>query len=133
MDPAILESPYYNEVIIDGDVKDLSSLLPLSDGMVACLQEEYEKEESTVNHGVERPHLVLYIRHSCPYCTKVTKYLKNEGKTIPTKDIGKDGQAAKDLINIGGKRQVPCLVINGQAMYESRDILCWLKANKKKY
>ena len=133
IDPAILEAPYSNEIIIDRDIKALAPFLILYDGMVAYLQEGYEKEESMVSHRLERPHLVLYIRNSCPYCTKVTKYLKKEKKTVPTKDIGKDRQAAHELIQIGGKRQVPCLVINGQALYESSDILHWLKTHKNQY
>ncbi len=133
MDPAILEAPYHDEIMIDGEVKALAPLLTLYDGMIACVQEEYQQEESMASHSVERPYLVLYVRNSCPYCTKVTKYLKKERKTIPIKDIGSDRQAAQELVEIGGKRQVPCLVINGKAMYESSDILHWLKKHKNQY
>ena len=133
IDPAIIENPYHNEVMIDGDVKALSSLYALYDGIIACVEQEYEKEETMANHGIERPHLVLYIRPSCPYCTKLINYLKKEHKKIPTKDIGRDKNAATELIRIGGKRQVPCLVINGNALYESSDILNWLKAHKNQY
>ncbi len=37
-----------------------------------------------------------------------------------------------ELIKIGGKPQVPCLVIDGKALYESSDIIEWLKKNHKK-
>lgn len=133
MDPAILKTPYQDEVTIDGNAKALAPFLILYDGMITCLQEEYRQEESVVSRSVQRPHLVLYIRSSCLYCTKVTKYLNKERKTIPIRDIGRDKQAAQDLVQIGGKRQVPCLVINGQAMYESSDILHWLKTHKNQY
>ena len=134
MDPAILEAPYHDEIMIDGEVKALAPLLTLYDGMIACVQEEYQQEESMASHSVERPHLVLYVRNSCPHCTNVTKYLKKERiRTITIKDIGKDRQAAQDLVKIGGLRQVPCLVINGKAMYESSDILHWLKKHKNQY
>jgi len=134
MDPAILEAPYHDEIMIDGEVKALAPLLTLYDGMIACVQEEYQQEESMASHSVERPHLVLYVRNSCPHCTNVTKYLKKERiRTITIKDIGKDRQAAQDLVKIGGLRQVPCLVINGKAMYESSDILHWLKTHKNQY
>ncbi|QVL58382.1 MAG: glutathione S-transferase N-terminal domain-containing protein [Simkaniaceae bacterium] len=84
------------------------------------------------SHGVERPHLVLYIRPSCPYCVKVTNYLKKEHKKIPTKDT-RDKNIEKELVRKGGKRQVPCLMVNGKPLYESADILTWLKDHKDQY
>ncbi len=32
-----------------------------------------------------------------------------------------------DLIHIGGKKQVPCLVIGNKPMYESDDIIAYLR------
>ncbi len=93
----------------------------------------YEERTISEMKAVEKPHLVLYIRPSCPYCQRVTRYLKEIGKSIPQKDIGKDKKAAAELIRKGGKQQVPCLFINGKPLYESRDILNWLKANQNKY
>ena len=40
-----------------------------------------------------------------------------------------DSNATTELIQIGGKTQVPCLIIDGQALYESDDIIDWLKKN----
>ena len=37
----------------------------------------------------------------------------------------------EELVKIGGKSQVPCLVIDGRALYESDDIIEWLKENYK--
>ncbi|MDN3508415.1 MAG: glutaredoxin [Candidatus Neptunochlamydia sp.] len=133
MNPTVLEAPYHDEIIIDGDAKALAPLLTLYGGMIACAKEDYQQEESMPNHSVERAHLILYVRNSCPYCTKVTKYLKKGRKTIAIKDIGRDRQSGQELVQIGGKRQVPCLVINGKAMYESSDILHWLKTHKSQY
>ena len=133
IDPAIIEAPYHNEVFIDGDVKALAPLLTLYDGIVACLEEQYEGVNTMRQSSIEKPHLVLYSRSSCPYCKKVTNYLKKEHKKIPIKDIGKDSNAANELVRIGGKRQVPCLVINGKALYESSAIIDWLKAHKNQY
>ena len=33
------------------------------------------------------------------------------------------------LMEVGGKRQVPCLFIDGAPLYESSDIIDWLRAN----
>lgn len=70
--------------------------------------------------------LTLYVNPRCPYCVKVTSYLKEQGRTIPTKST-QDPGVREELISIGGKGQVPCLVINGKAMYESDAIIDWLK------
>ncbi len=47
------------------------------------------------------------------------------------KDTMKDPAARAELAKIGGKTQVPCLVIDGKPLYESLDIIEWLKTNYK--
>ena len=42
---------------------------------------------------------------------------------VVIKDIRRDRKALKELMAIGGKRQVPCLFINGAPLYESADIV----------
>ena len=75
------------------------------------------------------PDLVLYHKPSCPFCAKVREYMKSESIDIPLKDISASSEDREELINIGGKQQVPCLVIDGKALYESDDIINWLKEN----
>lgn len=132
-DSAPVQPLCHDEVVMDGDVKALAPLLTLYDGVVALLQEEERQEGSVVMTSVERPQLILYVRKGCPYCEKVTKYLKEKGKTIPMKDIAKDKQVETELVQVGGKKQVPCLVINGKALYESSDIIRWLKDHKDQF
>lgn len=76
------------------------------------------------------PELILYHRESCPYCAKVREFMEQEGISIPVKDIS-DSQSRRELIKIGGRQQVPCLLIDGKALYESDDIIDWLKRNYK--
>ena len=118
----MIEAPYHHEVVIDGDIKAAAPLLVL-----------YEGEGKIRQSSVEKPHLILYSRSSCPYCKRVVSYLEQEHKTVRTKDIGRDSNAAKELVRIGGKRQVPCLVINGKALYESSAIIQWLSNHKGEY
>lgn len=74
--------------------------------------------------------LELYKRDFCPYCRKVMEYLENKNRTdVEFKDIAKDPEAKKTLVEVGGKEQVPCLFIDGKPMYESLDIIDWLEAN----
>jgi glutaredoxin 3 len=76
--------------------------------------------------------LTLYHFDGCPYCKRVTDFLAKENIHIPTKDIHENMSDKDELVKIGGKKQVPCLVIDGKALYESLDIIEWLKKNYKK-
>ena len=72
--------------------------------------------------------LELYKFDTCPYCQRVMKYIDSTGRTdIIYKDIRRDAEAEKALISVGGKRQVPCLFIDGKPLYESLDIIKWLE------
>ncbi|MBO7674519.1 MAG: glutathione S-transferase N-terminal domain-containing protein [Atopobiaceae bacterium] len=72
--------------------------------------------------------LDLYYYDSCPYCQKVLRAMRKLGieDKITLKNILQDQQAADTLVRVGGKRQVPCLFIDGVPMYESDDIVVYL-------
>lgn len=67
----------------------------------------------------------LFYRTSCPYCIKVLRFMESHGIATNMADTTIPENVAR-LVEIGGKRQVPCLVINGQALYESDDIVAYL-------
>lgn len=72
--------------------------------------------------------LKLYMFETCPYCRKVINEINIEGRTdIEYHDIRKNEEDRLELIKVGGKQQVPCLFIDGCPMYESDDIVKWLK------
>lgn len=73
------------------------------------------------------PVLLLYYKPSCPFCRKVLDFLSKRNKTVPLKDISKEEGARDELQHLGGKVQVPCLFIDGKALYESDEIIDWLK------
>ena len=72
--------------------------------------------------------LDLYYYDSCPYCQKVLRAMRRLGieDKITLKNILVSDEAAETLVRVGGKRQVPCLFIDGDPMYESLDIIDWL-------
>ena len=75
----------------------------------------------------------LYFKPDCPYCLKVLNFF-SENKIIkfPSYNIEDQTSGAENkrkLEEVGGKVQVPCLVIDGKAMYESDDIIEYAKAN----
>lgn len=74
----------------------------------------------------QKPSLVLYYRPTCPYCKNVLRFLNSVKKTVPLKNIGTDSRAKDELIKNGGKKQVPCLFIDGKPLYESKDIINYL-------
>jgi glutaredoxin len=74
--------------------------------------------------------LDLYKMETCPFCRRVLNYLQESGRSdVTLHDIRENEEDLKYLVQNGGKNQVPCLFIDGQAMYESLDIIEWLKAN----
>ena len=75
--------------------------------------------------------LLLYFKSTCPFCQKVLDFIENAGLKIPLKDVNKTKDGRDELEHLGGKSQVPCLFIDGQALYESDDIIEWLKKHKE--
>ena len=73
--------------------------------------------------------LGLYFITGGPYCIKVKRFLADSSVTIPERNISTDTEAEQTLIAVGGKRQVPCLFIDGKPLYESSDIIAWVQEN----
>ena len=74
------------------------------------------------------PELVLYGRDSCPYCLRVKQEVERMGigHHIEVRDTSFGGPWRTDLAERTGRTQVPCLFIDGVAMFESQDIIIWL-------
>jgi glutaredoxin 3 len=95
----------------------------------------FECEIDNPNHTLycdvkEKHQLILYYAPYCPYSQKVIEYLHKIQKQIPLKNLNKDPQAKAELKNVGGKLQVPCLVIDGKPLYESDDIIDWISKHR---
>lgn len=75
--------------------------------------------------------LALYYYDSCPYCAKTKKAISRLGLKITMKNIQQNKQDRIELLQQGGKMQVPCLRIDNskgktQWLYESDDIIAYL-------
>ena len=58
------------------------------------------------------------------------RFIASSGRTdIIYRDISESEEAAEQLVSVGGKRQVPCLFIDGEPLYESQDIIDWIEAH----
>ena len=71
--------------------------------------------------------LALYQFQQCPFCVKTRRQIYRLALNIENRDARNDEQWNQELINEGGKYQVPCLKITRddgsvEWMYESSDI-----------
>ncbi len=80
--------------------------------------------------AAQKHELVLYYASYCPYSQKVLTYLEHMNWSIPMKNVERSRKAKDELKAVGGKLQVPCLVIDGKALYESDAIIQWLSEHK---
>lgn len=78
----------------------------------------------------EKPSLVLYYSSYCPYSQKVLRYLKKIHKTVPMKDVVDNPQNKEELSRAGDQLLVPCLVIDGKALYDADAIIDWLSKHQ---
>ncbi len=69
--------------------------------------------------------LILYTGTTCPFCRIVESFLDDKGIEYTAKNVHQDDAALEELLEIGGKRQIPFLhdTETGTAMYESQDII----------
>ena len=75
--------------------------------------------------------LVLYGRSSCPYCARVDRVIEELGieDKITRRLTTYGSEWRTDLRERTGRTQVPCLFIDGEAMFESLDIIDWMRSN----
>ena len=74
--------------------------------------------------------LELFMGDTCPYCRLVKKESEKQGRTdVAYCNIDRSEAELQRLVEVGGKRQIPCLFIDGKPLYESKDIVEWLRAN----
>ena len=69
----------------------------------------------------------LFVGTACPHCRKVENFLEENNIELEIVNINEDRDAMMELIQKGGKRQVPCLFHDGEYLYESNDIIEFLK------
>jgi len=76
----------------------------------------------------------LYYKPACPFCQRVLQMGENLGVEFDLKDISEDETFANELMEKGGKQQVPFLVDTetGTSMYESSDIIDYIREHKPK-
>jgi glutaredoxin len=72
--------------------------------------------------------LVLYKFDRCPYCRRVMRHIDTLGVQVEYRDTRQSSTWQADLFEKTGRTTVPCLFVDGQPMYESREINDWLSS-----
>jgi glutaredoxin len=73
----------------------------------------------------------LIHKWACPYSARVRDFIEERGlkDQIAFTEITETKDAKDRLSQLTGKTQVPCLVVDGEPILESRDIIQWLEQN----
>lgn len=73
----------------------------------------------------------LYVRDGCPYCQKVLAATQElgmqEGKDFTVIDAAPGTKGRDVVLDVGGKAMVPFMINGEVSMYESDDIVAYLK------
>ncbi len=76
--------------------------------------------------------LELFYFDACPFCQLVLRAIDELNIKVDYKNIYDDERNLNRLLGDTGRRTTPCLYIDGKPMFESADIINWLKENKSK-
>ena len=70
----------------------------------------------------------LYVKSLCGFSAWALQARDNLGlaETLPVKNVTEDAAAMETLKAATGKEQAPCLIVNGEALLESADIIKYL-------
>lgn len=121
-------------VIIDksGVVRYSESVTPGGERDIGQLAAECERinQEHAAPGGMPELRAVpdgttLFVKSGCGHSRRALLALDNLHlrDAVQVRNVTEDAAAAADLQKAGGKDQAPCLVIDGNAMYESADLI----------
>ena len=90
--------------------------------------------EPMVQQGIDREtaNMAIYEYRGCPFCMRTRRALRRLNLHIELRDTLNNPEHKKDLLEQGGKEQVPCLRYTAEDgrekwMYESLDIINFLE------
>ena len=72
-------------------------------------------------------HLALYKTDSCGFCRRVFRVIDELDVQVEYRDLNASVEHRKALREQTGRTTVPCLLIDGTPMFESADIVDWLR------
>ncbi|PCJ19872.1 MAG: glutaredoxin [Candidatus Cloacimonadota bacterium] len=72
--------------------------------------------------------MILYQYPQCPFCARVLQAIKPLNLDIELRNTITNPKYKQELKALTGRTTVPCLVENGKPMFESADIIKYLKS-----
>ena len=128
-------------VIVDksGVVRYSVSVTPSGERNVEVLLNECEminasqSEHGNMPKGESIPTgTSMFVKSSCGHSRRALLALRNLrlDSDVIVRNVTEDTAAAKELAEIGGRDQAPCLVIGGKAVYETAEILDLLASRR---
>lgn len=75
--------------------------------------------------------VVVYTKDYCPHCTRAKMLLKRKGQTFREINVTRDTQLQQEMVEkSGGRRSVPQILINGQAIGGADELYALESAGK---
>ncbi|MFT7184540.1 MAG: glutaredoxin [Oceanicoccus sp.] len=71
----------------------------------------------------------LFTYPSCPYCEKVRDAFTEMDIEYEEVNAERGTQGSEELVELGGKQQVPFLIVEDTKMYESDEIIEYAQGN----
>ncbi len=77
------------------------------------------------------PHIIIYTKDYCPYCTRAKNLLRQKGVAFTEIDVTHDEALQKEMVDkSGGRRSVPQIIIDGKAIGGCDDLYALNAAGK---
>ena len=120
-------------------MKTLFSILRWPLGQIVILLDWITRPSMPVHSGPRQAELnqmtaslKLYQFAQCPFCVKTRRTIRRLGLNIELRDARGDAQWRSELIQQGGRHQVPCLRLlqddgSSRWLYESKEIIRYLE------
>jgi glutaredoxin 3 len=77
------------------------------------LEEIREKKKNEMQEKASRK-ITVYSTQTCPYCTMVKTFLKEQNIEFVDVDVGRDRQKAIEMVKKSGQSGVPVTEVNGR-------------------
>ena len=65
---------------------------------------------------MKKHNVKVYSTKTCPYCVMARDYFKENGVEFEDVDVGRDREAAKEMIEKSGQMGVPVIDIDGNIL-----------------
>ena len=70
----------------------------------------------------EKHNVILYRTQTCPWCHKAEEFFKEHKIKYKTIDVGKDRQAAMEMVEKSGQMGVPVIEIDNKIIIVGYDV-----------